>query len=409
MDYYGEDIPANHASIAYTNETQFTKGKGYLMAIYPQYYPNFHMWDITTDNGNTDEMAAQLQEEKMKQFLQNRGTLNNGDITIPVTYTNVNDVNGYNTGRTGYNLLGNPYQSYLDFDAFVDENATLLGNSNFANTYAVYDPETGNWLQYAASSSKEATTADRYINMHQGFFIQVNDGGNITFNNDMRTNTAGNGFRAAENHYPLINFTLTDSEGGKDIAVLEVGRPENDGAKKIFVSSSTGRLYLRHDSEDFAILFRDMTHGSQPLYFDAKENGTFTLSWNTANANFQSLTLVDNIAGVKYDMLTHDSYTFEGNTDNYKSRFKVVIGEFTDVEENEEPAIESNFAFFDGSEWVVNGQGQLDVVDMLGRTMLSERLTSDQSRVSLEGMAQGVYLMRVTNGNEVKVQKIVVR
>ena len=131
-------------------------------------------------------------------------------------------------------------------------------------------------------------------------------------------------------------------------------------------------------------------------------------SWNTANANFQSLTLVDNIAGVKYDMLAHDSYTFEGRSSDYRSRFKVVIGEFTDVEENEEP-VESNFAFFDGSEWVVNGQGQLDVVDMLGRTMLSERLTSDQSRVSLNGMAQGVYLMRVTNGNEVKVQKIVVR
>jgi len=383
----------NHSeNIEYDNEDSFIKGKGYL---------------VSTD------MDGNLSDTKNAQFHQNRGTLNNGEITIPVTNTpgnNGNDYNGYNTGRTGYNLLGNPYQSYLDFDAFVRTNAALMGNSNFANTYAVYDPETGNWLQYKATTSKEATTADRYINMHQGFFIQVNTSDNITFNNDMRTNTAGdNGFRAAENHYPLINFTLTDSEGGKDIAVLEVGRPENDGAKKIFVSSSTGRLYLRHDSEDFAILFRDMTKGSQPLYFDAKENGTFTLSWNTANANFQSLTLVDNIAGVKYDMLTHDSYTFEGNTDNYKSRFKVVIGEFTDVEENEEPAIESNFAFFDGSEWVVNGQGQLDVVDMLGRTMLSERLTSDQNRVSLDGIAQGVYLMRVTNGNEVKVQKIVVR
>jgi len=153
-----------------------------------------------------------------------------------------------------------------------------------------------------------------------------------------------------------------------------------------------------------------MTKGSQPLYFDAKENGTFTLSWNTANANFQSLTLVDNIAGVKYDMLAHDSYTFEGRSSDYRSRFKVVIGEFTGIDEEDGPSTGSGtFAYFDGSEWVVNGQGQLDVVDMLGRTMLSERLTSDQSRVSLNGMAQGVYLMRVTNGNEVKVQKIVVR
>ncbi len=391
-------MDGNHPQITYTNETEFVRGKGYLMAISTEYFENHYVY---------------AGEKKHEQFLQNRGTLNNGNITIPVTYTQQNDLFGYNTGREGYNLLGNPYQSYLDFEKFATANAAILNSGEFGKTYAVYDPKTDTWLQYGERTSTGSNTASKFINMHQGFFIQTGTAnGAAQFTNAMRTNEPGEdypGFRGEQRpSYPLINFTLTDSEGGKDIAVLEVGRPENDGAKKIFVSSSMGRLYLRHDSEDFAILFRDMTKGSQSLYFDAKENGTFTLSWNTANANFQSLTLVDNIAGVKYDMLAHDSYTFEGNTDNYKSRFKVVIGEFTDVEENED-SIESNFAFFDGSEWVVNGQGQLDVVDMLGRTMLSERLTSDQSRVSLEGMAQGVYLMRVTNGNEVKVQKIVVR
>ena len=387
--------------ITYDNEDHFYPGKGYLMALYTEYFADRHLWNDNNDGS------------KNGQFIQNRGTLNNGTITIPVTNTPINDQLGYNTGRTGYNLLGNPYQSYLDFEKFATTNADILNSGAFGKTYAVYDPETDTWLQYSENTSTGSNTASQFINMHQGFFIQTGTAeGTAQFTNTMRTNNPGKnypGFRGEQRpNYPLINFILTDANGDNDIAVLEVGRPENDGAKKIFVSSSTGRLYLRHDSEDFAILFRDMTKGSQPLYFDAKENGTFTLSWNTANANFQSLTLVDNIAGVKYDMLAHDSYTFEGNTDNYKSRFKVVIGEFTDVEENEEP-VESNFAFFDGSEWVVNGQGQLDVVDMLGRTMLSERLTSDQNRVSLNGMAQGVYLMRVTNGNEVKVQKIVVR
>ena len=387
--------------IIYDNEDHFYPGKGYLMALYTEYFADRHLWNDNNDGS------------KNGQFIQNRGTLNNGTITIPVTNTPINDQLGYNTGRTGYNLLGNPYQSYLDFEEFATANEAILNSGEFGKTYAVYDPETDTWLQYGEKTSTGSNTASQFINMHQGFFIQTGTAeGTAQFTNDMRTNNPGEnhpGFRGEQRpNYPLINFILTDANGDNDIAVLEVGRPENDGAKKIFVSSSTGRLYLRYDSEDFAILFRDMTKGSQPLYFDAKENGTFTLSWNTANANFQSLTLVDNIAGVKYDMLAHDSYTFEGNTDNYKSRFKVVIGEFTDVEENEEP-VESNFAFFDGSEWVVNGQGQLDVVDMLGRTMLSERLTSDQNRVSLNGMAQGVYLMRVTNGNEVKVQKIVVR
>lgn len=376
------DDPEN--DITYTNEDHFLPGKGYLVTI-----------DMSTYWSGYGREA---------QFVQNRGTLNNGNVPINVTCT---EGIGW-TGRQGYNLLGNPYQSYLDFDAFVSGNADLLGNSTYANTYAVYVPEEDAWLQYLAGSSPEGSVSDRYINMHQGFFIQVNGGGTATFTNDMRTNQKGNGFRGNENHYPLVNFTLTDDEGNKDIAVLEVSRPENDGAKKIFVSTSKGRLSLRHDNEDFAILFRDMQSGSQPLYFEAKEDGTFTLSWNTANANFSSLTLVDNLTGVKYDMLANDSYTFQGSMSDYRSRFKVVFGAFTDVEENEE-TVTDNFAFFDGSDWIVNGQGQLTVTDMTGRTVYTSNLTNDQNRVSLNGVANGIYLMRVANGQNVNVQKIVVR
>ncbi|MBQ3737431.1 MAG: T9SS type A sorting domain-containing protein [Bacteroidales bacterium] len=378
------DDPEN--DITYTNEDHFLPGKGYLVTI-----------DMSTYWSGYGREA---------QFVQNRGTLNNGNVPINVTCT---EGIGW-TGRQGYNLLGNPYQSYLDFDAFVSGNADLLGNSTYANTYAVYVPEEDAWLQYLAGSSPEGSVSDRYINMHQGFFIQVNGGGTATFTNDMRTNQKGNGFRGNENHYPLVNFTLTDDEGNKDIAVLEVSRPENDGAKKIFVSTSKGRLSLRHDNEDFAILFRDMQSGSQPLYFEAKEDGTFTLSWNTANANFSSLTLVDNLTGVKYDMLANDHYTFQGNASDYRSRFKVVIGRFTGIDEEDGPSTGSGtFAFYDGSDWVVNGQGQLTVTDMTGRTVYSSNLTNDQNRVSLNGVANGIYLMRVANGQNVNVQKIIIK
>ena len=374
------------------NETQFIPGKGYLAAVNMSTWWNFTQGDFTA--------------QKQAQFMQNRGTLNNGNVPIKVTCT---DGIGW-TGRQGYNLLGNPYQSYLDFEKFIEGNSGLWNDGDtYAETYAVYDPEKDAWLQYGNNASAEALAASQYINMHQGFFIQTSKNNvNATFTNAMRTNTKGSGFRGNENHYPLVNFTLTDDEGNKDIAVLEVSRPENDGAKKIFVSTSKGRLSLRHDNEDFAILFRDMQSGSQPLYFEAKEDGTFTLSWNTANANFSSLTLVDNLTGVKYDMLTNDSYTFQGSMSDYRSRFKVVFGAFTDVEENEE-VVTDNFAFFDGSDWVVNGQGQLTVTDMTGRTVYTSNLTNDQNRVSLNGVANGIYLMRVANGQNVNVQKIIIK
>ena len=397
--------------IPYDNqETQFIPGKGYLLALHFEYFDNLHVWTGNNLwNTNPDDL-----EKKDRTFLQNRGTLNNGPVNIPVTYTAANEW----TGLAGYNLLGNPYQSFLDFDEFVnaEANADLWSGSNYAQTYAVFDPSDmattgakgGKYLQYKSGSSDGSNTASQYINMHQGFFIQVGQNGTAYFTNAMRTNDATPNFRGARPAYPLINFTLTDNEGQADVAVLEVGRPENDGAMKLRVGSATGRISLRHDDTDFGILFRDMTEGSQPLRFETQEDGTFTLSWNTANANFSSLTLVDNITGVNYDMLAHDSYEFEGRASDYKSRFKILIGEFTDVEENEE-TVTNNFAFFDGSEWVVNGKGQLTVSDVMGRMVYTDNLTNDQNRVSLNGLSQGVYLMQVHSANGTMVQKIVVR
>ncbi|MBR3426844.1 MAG: T9SS type A sorting domain-containing protein [Bacteroidales bacterium] len=368
MDDYTLNIP-------YNNETTLTPGKGYLVAI------------------------------DKDQFLQNRSTLNNGTISIKVTAEAPEW-----TGLKGYNLLGNPYQSYLDFEVFKSANSDLWNSGEeYANTYAVYDPKSDTWLQYASTASQNTVVASRYINMHQGFMIRVSKTGTAQFTNAMRTNEGTPNFRGQQN-YPLINFMLDNGRDAKNVAVLELGRPENGGAEKLNVGSTKGRISLRHDNQDFGILFRDITEGSQPLYFDTDEDGTFTLSWNTANADFSTLTLVDNLTGMKYDMLANDHYTFQGNTNDYRSRFKVVIGRFTGIDEEDGPSTGSGtFAFFDGSDWVVNGQGQLTVTDMTGRTVYSSNLTNDQNRVSLNGVANGIYLMRVANGQNVNVQKIVVR
>ena len=391
LSHWHMDNPELNIPYPY-QEDHFIPGKGYLTTIDMSTWWNLELNETTYS--------------KQAQFMQNRGKLNNGLVEIGVTA----DAPEW-TGLKGYNLLGNPYQSYLDFTTFAWENSSLWNDAS-EMTFAIYDPETSNYVQGVAgeqpSEGSLATTGD--INMHQGFLIRVSTGGTATFNNDMRHNTpaAGTHFRGERLNYPVINLIATDRQGNTDVAVLEVGRPENAGGQKLRVGSATGRISLRHDNTDFGILFRDMTEGNQPLYFNAEEDGTFTLNWNTANANFSSLTLVDNITGVRTDMLAHDSYAFEGRTSDYKSRFKILIGEFTDIEENEE-TVTNNFAFFDGSEWVVNGQGQLTVTDVMGRTVYTGNLANEQNRVNLNNVAPGVYLMQVLNANGAMVQKIVVR
>jgi len=56
----------------------------------------------------------------------------------------------------------------------------------------------------------------------------------------------------------------------------------------------------------------------------------------------------------------------------------------------------------------VDGEGTLQVVDMMGRVVVC-RDASNASAISTSGMAPGVYVLRLINGDNVKTQKTVIR
>ena len=374
---------ATTVPITYTNESTLTPGKGYLVSV------------------------------DKDLLLQNRGTLNNGTVDFSLDYT----LNNAWAGLLGYNLIGNPYQSYLDFNAF----ATLPANAGLwydgskgaevEPTYAVYDSDMGGYVQYKKGSSRGSKSARGILNMHQGFMIRVASAGmSAHFTNAMRTNNGTTtGIREEQPAYPLINLIVTDDEGVKDFAVLELGRDTDEGAEKLRANDSKGWIYLHHGSDNYGILFRTEVEDYQPLWFEAEEEGSYTLTWETANAEFESLTLIDNITGVMTDMFAHDSYTFEANPDQYSSRFKIVIGDWKDVDEHEapEPVEGPTFAYQSGNEIIVDGEGRLEIIDVTGRIIVS-RDASNASAISTNGMVPGVYILRLTNGKETKTQKIVI-
>ena len=142
-----------------------------------------------------------------------------------------------------------------------------------------------------------------------------------------------------------------------------------------------------------------------PVHFRTNEAGTFTMTWSTYHSTFTSLFLVDNLTGTRTDMLRSDHYTFNGTPDDYDARFYITF-KCTGVEEYSET--EEDFAWYNGNEWVINGNGTLQVIDVLGRQLLSKELISLTSNLS-SLTSPGVYLLRLIDGNKVKTQKIVVR
>jgi hypothetical protein len=83
---------------------------------------------------------------------------------------------------------------------------------------------------------------------------------------------------------------------------------------------------------------------------------------------------------------------------------------FTGVEEDEDDntTISQNFAFQMGDELVVNGEGVLQVFDINGRQIMHTQIHGQQNAVSLPNVANGVYVLRLTNNNQVRTQKMVI-
>jgi hypothetical protein len=118
------------------------------------------------------------------------------------------------------------------------------------------------------------------------------------------------------------------------------------------------------------------------------------------NSHLSILNLIDNLTGANVNLLETPSYSFEAKTTDYESRFKLV---FTTGN-----ASDDNFAFISNGELIVNGEGTLQIFDVLGHEILCRHLSSFTSHLS-PFTSPGVYVLRLINGNEVKTQKIVVK
>ena len=68
------------------------------------------------------------------------------------------------------------------------------------------------------------------------------------------------------------------------------------------------------------------------------------------------------------------------------------------------------FAYYDGSEWVIGNEGRatIQVVDAMGRVLRSETINGNAT-INTNGLSAGVYVIRLINGEDVRVQKFVVR
>ena len=274
----------------------------------------------------------------------------------------------------GFNLVGNPYTHSIS-------PANLkIGTATVASIYKIEGEE----VVIAQNDNAAVMPAE-------GFFIKTTNGGTLTFNNT----------GAKSGHISDLNIEVRRANSEKLLDRAYINFYEGENIDKFSISDNSTKLYIHHKGDDLSVL-RHTDENETAISFEASENATYTISVKPEYVDLNYLHLIDNLTGVETDLLATPNYTFTAKTTDYASRFRLMFSA-NNVNENAE---NDTFAYFNGSEWVINGSdnASFQVIDMMGRVVFSGTNT-----IATNNMQAGVYVIRLVDGNNVKTQKIVVR
>ena len=304
-------------------------------------------------------------------------------------FTTLDPGTGYlyaNSAKVTLTFAGTPYSGNGQIDIVAGWN--LVGNPfGVAAT-----PDMPYYRLDSDGGALNAETETSAVNAMEGVFVNATEAGNVTF-------TSGN----SKSQNIALNLSQNRSATTIDRAIVRFD--EGQQLPKFQLNPENTKLYIAQGNKDYAIV-RSAAQGEMPVSFRASANGTYTLAVETENVEMDYLHLIDNMTGADVDLLQTPSYTFEARTSDYASRFRLV---FSANSISGEADADNVFAYFNGSSWNVSnlGEATLQVVDVMGRTLSSQTI-SGNANVSINQPA-GIYMLRLVNGNDVKVQKVVVR
>lgn len=159
-------------------------------------------------------------------------------------------------------------------------------------------------------------------------------------------------------------------------------------------------LYVSDKEENYAVATMNRNVSSIDLGFKAMTMGTYTISANTTDCKFSSMTLIDKLTGTKTNLLS-DSYTFMATTNDETDRFVITLNDDTDnsafIIHNNDKLIISN----------IKGHGTLHIYDIMGRVVATYE-ASNSVNIPTETFSDGTYIVRMTDDNGVKTQKITI-
>jgi autotransporter-associated beta strand protein len=365
-------------TFAEANGSDFVKGRGYLVAY-----------------TGTDPI---------KTF--NTGTLTTGNVDIQLKRSAAKSW----TYEPGWNLLGNPYTSGIDWN--------LANRTRFEDNFAyVYDPNKNGGAGFV---NINGGNPNAYIAANQGFYVRVADGynnQNFTFTSGMQV--ANGAFMKQQTMEDQLVLKLSfgdyfDKTYIQINAESSAVRDKNDALKLFSYDANVPQLFSKSSNDVMLAVnsFPELNENTQiAIGLRTPAQGTYSIevaeSSNVFHAN--SLYLKDQKLNIMHNLSQNPIYFFTSAEGDDPNRFLLHFGL---VSVGEQLPTETLQAYAYNDRLFVNSSlemASLSVYDLQGRLLLQRQINeSGLQSVEME-MPAGVYIVRLQNTQQSKSVKIVVQ
>lgn len=363
------------------------------------------------------------------------GTINNGDYTLNVTR------NTTTNAFRGYNLLTNPYPSYLDWDNVTRSNvgATIWYRSvNNAGTM-VFD--TYNAPGGTGTNNNQAGAVTRYIPPMQSFWVSVPQGqtsGTVSFGNAQRSHfidlaTNGyNGLRSSAQDFPaFLRLNLLDGNF-VDQTILYMKPDANNtfdeyDSEKMFLGG-VPQFYSTVNAKKLVLngMKNQKVRTSVPLTMELPTSKSYTFQAEEFNIEDGLILLEDKQEGVIQDLTINPTYSFFGNAGTNATRFvvhfqlanaPVLVGGPLEFESlGSEDLTTDNIQIFSNNQGTVvirldegfKPEGSIQIFDASGRLVEQTDLNDQETTIQLNEQT-GMYFVEVAAGKLMVKKKIVIQ
>lgn len=371
-----------------------------------------------------------------------KGVPHNGKITFPVSYTPVNSSSPSTHAVAGYNLIGNPYPSNMNFEEFYKNNSEVInevayfwtnindyvgqqGSNYNGNNYAILNGTGGIPATNLKSAPNQVLVKipTPIIKTGQAFVVKVKPGNNgkeLVYNNSIRTNSTSGSFfgKMAQNKDRYWVELLTPDNIRNTILIGYLQEATNE-----FDVDYDAPLYVKASDAFYSIVDDNLLGIQGRAYpFDVEDKiklgaqfykpGNYTIQLGDREGIFmegRSIYLKDKNLGTIVDLST-SPYTFYSEAGDFMERFEIsyVSGATLGVIDNKKDDI---VVYRSGEEFIVKSYErnikQIQVIEMSGRVLTDIKEFGKIVRISASDLPNSSYILKISTEDGIRIRKII--